>query len=79
MIIFRKKIGECDVILEKKLNEIIGQDDNKQQHQIAPKSYKKINKNTPKGIDLHLKSYQMFEGIDLLAIEGMSYIPQYWL
>ena len=63
----QKIIGECDVMLEKKLNEIIGQDENKQQHQIAPKLYKKINKNTPKGIDLNLKSYQMFEGIDLLA------------
>lgn len=69
----QKKIGECDVMIEKKLNEIIGNDDNKQQHHIAPKFYKRVNKNTPKGIDLNLKSYQMFEGIDLLAIEGMSY------
>ena len=36
----QKIIGECDVMLEKKLNEIIGQDDNKHLHQIAPKSYK---------------------------------------
>jgi transposase len=69
----QKKIAECDVMIEKKLNEIIGQDDNKRQHHIDPKIYKKINKNTPKSIDLNLKSYQMFEGLDLLAIEGMSY------
>lgn len=69
----QKKIAECDVMIEKKLNEIIGEDDNKRQHHIDPKIYKKINKNTPKSIDLNLKSYQMFEGIDLLAIEGMSY------
>ena len=37
------------------------------------KTHKRINKNTPKDIDLNLKSYQMFEGTDLLAIEGMGY------
>jgi len=55
------------------LSEIIDSDDNKKQHYIESKPHKKINKNTPKNIDLNLKSYQYFEGIDLLAIEGMSY------
>lgn len=69
----QKKISECDEMIEQMLNEIIDNDDNKRQHFIDSKAYKKINKNTPKNIDLNLKSYQMFEGIDLLAIEGMSY------
>lgn len=69
----QKKITECDKMIEQTLNEIIDNDDNKKQHQIEPKSHKRINKNTPKDIDLNLKSYQMFEGTDLLAIEGMSY------
>ena len=69
----QKKIAECDVMIDQMLNEIIDNDDNKKQHYIDPKSYKRINKNTPKDIDLNLKSYQMFEGTDLLAIEGMSY------
>src|SRR5690606_905273 len=51
----------------------IDSDDDKRQHYIDPKPHKRVNKNTPKDIDLNLKSYQMFEGIDLLAIEGMSY------
>jgi transposase len=68
-----KKISECDEMIEQMLNEIIDNDDNKRQHFIDSKAYKKVNKNTPKNIDLNLKSYQMFEGIDLLAIEGMSY------
>lgn len=56
------------------LNQIIVSDDNKKQHHIdSKKPHKRINKNTPKNIDLNLKSYQMFEGTDLLAIEGMSY------
>ena len=55
------------------LNEIIDNDDNKKQHHSDAKTHKRINKNTPKDIDLNLKSYQMFEGTDLLAIEGMSF------
>ena len=69
----QQKITQCDVEIEKSLNQIIDKDDHKKQHCIAPKPYKRINKNTPKNIDLNLKSYQMFEGTDLLAIEGMSY------
>lgn len=67
------KIEQCDNKIKDMLDEIINNDDNKKQHQINPKSYKRINKNTPKNIDINLKSYQMFEGNDLLAIEGMSY------
>jgi transposase len=63
----QKKIEECDKEIEKMLDEIINSDDNKRQHHIAPKPHKRINKNTPKNIDLNLKSYQMFEGTDLLA------------
>lgn len=69
----QKKIQECDREIEKLLNQIINEDDNKRQHQIEAKPHKRINKNTPKDIDLNLKSYQMFEGTDLLAIEGMSF------
>jgi len=69
----QKKISECDVMIDQMLNEIISNDDNKKQHHIEPKPHKRINKNTPRDIDLNLKSYQMFEGTDLLAIEGMSF------
>lgn len=69
----QSKIEQCDKEIEKMLNEIINSDDNKRQHFIEAKPHKRINKNTPKDIDLNLKSYQMFEGCDLLAIEGMSY------
>ncbi len=69
----QKKISECDKMIEEMLNEIIDNDENKKQHFIEPKTYKRVNKNTPRDIDLNLKSYQMFEGTDLLAIEGVSY------
>lgn len=55
------------------LDEIINNDDNKKQHHIDAKPYKRVNKNTPKDIDLNLKTYQMLEGTDVLAIEGMSF------
>ena len=67
------KITQVDIEIKKMLDEIIDSDDNKKQHYIEPKSHKRINKNTPKNIDLNLKSYQMFEGTDFLTIEGMSY------
>jgi transposase len=69
----QKKIRECDDQIAKKLDEIIGKDLEKKEHHIDKKTYKRINKNTPKNIDINLKSYQMFKGTDLLAIEGMSY------
>ena len=71
--LFQSKIVQCDHEIEKMLSQIIDNDDNKKQHHIESKLHKKINKNTPKNIDLNLKSYQYFEGIDLMAIEGMSY------
>ena len=69
----QNKITQVDIEIKKMLDEIIDSDDNKKQHYIEPKSHKRINKNTPKNIDLNLKSYQMFEGTDFLTIEGMSY------
>lgn len=69
----QNKIEQCDVEIDKMLEQIINSDDNKRQHHLDPKPHKRVDKNTPKDIDLNLRSYQMFEGTDLLAIEGMSY------
>ncbi len=70
---FQDKIKECDVEIEKMLNDQINNDDEKKQHFIDKKVHKRINKNTPKNIDINLLSYQYFEGVDLLAIEGVSH------
>lgn len=70
---FQAKIAQCDIEIEKMLNETIDNDENKKQHFIEKKAYKKVNKNTPKNIDLNLMAYQHFEGVDLMAIEGMSH------
>jgi transposase len=51
---------------------LIINEENKKQHYIELKPHKRVNQDSP-DIDLNLKSYQMFERIDLLAIEGMSF------
>lgn len=69
----QSKIVLCDKEIESMLNEQINGDDDKRQHFIERKPHKRINKNAPKNIDLNLMSYQYFEGVDLLAIEGVSH------
>ena len=66
-------IIECDVEIKKILEKFINQDDVKKSLYIDKKVYKRINKNTPKNIDLNLISYQYFDGVDLYAIEGFSH------
>jgi transposase len=70
---FQSKIKLCDVEIERMLNEQVNNDDDKRQHHIDAKKHKRITKNTPKNIDINLMSYQIFEGVDLLAIEGVSH------
>ncbi len=69
----QEKIKLCDLEMEALLKTIIEINDNKRQHTIDPKPHKRVNKNTPKNIDLNLVGYQYFEGVDLMAIEGFSH------
>lgn len=69
----QKKIQDCDKEIETLLDHIISSDNNKRQHHIEPKPHKKVNRNTPKNVDLNLKAYQMFEGTDLMVVEGVSF------
>ena len=68
----QKQIDEVDVQIKKLLEDIIDQDDNKKQHVANKKSYKQKNKNTIRGADMNQISYQYFEGIDLMEIEGVN-------
>jgi transposase len=69
----QSSIKDCDTEIEKMLTEQITGNNDKRQHYIEKKAHKKVNKNSPKNIDINLMSYQYFEGVDLLAIEGVSY------
>ncbi len=66
-------IMECDDEIKRVLDEFINQDHVKKALCIDKKVHKRINKNTPKNIDLNLIAYQYFDGIDLYAIEGFSH------
>ena len=66
-------IGECDEQIKLMLSSIINNDDFKKEHFIEKKVHKKVNKNSPKNFDINLFAYQYYEGVDLLAIEGVSY------
>lgn len=70
--IYQNKINQCDKQIQKLLNEQIQNDETKKQHHIDNKIHKRINKNNP-DININLLSYQYFEGVDLLAIEGVSH------
>ena len=69
----QRKIRECDDQIAARLEEVIGKDPDRQGLHIDKKPHKRLNKNAPKNMDLNLRSYQMSRGIDLLAIEGVSY------
>lgn len=69
----QNQIKDCDIEIEHLLQQQIDSNENKKQHFVESKSHKRINKNTPKNIDLNLVGYQYFEGIDLLKIEGFSH------
>jgi transposase len=69
----QSSIKEYDIEIEKLLSKQINNSNDKREHFIDKKVHKRINKNTPKNMDLNLMAYQYFEGIDLLAIEGVSH------
>jgi len=71
-LVLQDKIIECDRRIEKMLKEQINSDENKKQHHIDKKVHKRINKNNP-DININLLSYQYFEGVDLLSVEGVSH------
>jgi transposase len=71
--LYQKKIAACDVEIEKLVNESIAADESKNKLTAEIKLYKRNNKNAPKNMDLNQMAYQYFNGIDLMAIEGVSH------
>jgi len=68
----QKQIQEVDLQIKKLLEDIIDKDDNKKQHIASKKTHKRKNKNTIQGTDMNQISYQYFEGVDLMEIEGVN-------
>jgi len=68
----QKQIDQVDKQIKKHLEDVIDNDHNKKQHIASKKPYKRKNKNTIRNTDMNQLSYQYFEGIDLMAIEGVN-------
>ena len=68
----QQQITETDLQIDQLLKELIDKDDHKKQHTIEKKKHKRKNKNAVSQTDMNLIAYQYFEGVDLMAIEGVS-------
>ncbi len=66
------QIAQVDEQIKKHLEEVIDNDGDKKQHIPSEKPHKRKNKNTVRGVDMNQVSYQYFEGVDLMAIEGVN-------
>lgn len=67
------KIGQCDEAIEKLISDFINADENRKQLKTEDKIHKRVNKNAPKNIDLNQIAYQYFNGVDLMAVEGVGH------
>ena len=72
-LFFQKKIDACDVQINSFLKTQINTNPDKKKLQTDNKIHKRVNKNSLKGIDLNQASYQYFNGVDLMKIEGLSH------
>lgn len=70
---YQQQIASCDIEIEKAIQQSIATDENKKLLKASAKPHKRVNKNAPKNFDLNQLSYQYFNGIDLMAIEGVSH------
>lgn len=69
---YQSKIAACDAEIDKFLRTEIRQDEKKKGLKASDKKYKRTNKNAPK-MDINQLSFQYFDGVDILEIEGISY------
>lgn len=70
---FKKKIEECEEAIKVFIDEYLMSLENPIDDLPIEKPHKRKNKNNPKNMDLNVIAYQYFDGVDLMAIEGLSY------
>jgi transposase len=70
---FQEQIAACDKQINKFLKTQINAHPEKRNLTTEPKIHKRINKNAIKNLDLNQASFQYFNGIDLMKIEGLSH------
>ena len=69
----QQKIKLCDKAIEKLISDFIKADENRKLLRTDVKIHKRVNKNAPKNIDLNQIAYQYFNGVDLMAVEGVGH------
>ena len=72
-LFYQKQIESCDKQINAFLKTQINTNPEKKKLKTNDKKHKRINKNALKGIDLNQASYQYFDGVDLMKIEGLSH------
>lgn len=70
---YKEMINECDEQIADFLQQFIDTKEDVVDDLPCKKPYKRQNKNGIKGIDLNIIAYQYFDGVDLLAIPGVSH------
>ncbi len=70
---FQKKIKACDRETEKFIKAELKKDPAKMKLRTTDKPHKRINKNAPEIKDLNQIAFKYFDGVDLIAIEGVSH------
>lgn len=70
---YQKQINSCDKIIGRFVKEELKKSPEKLKLKTTEKPYKRINKNAPAIKNLNQIAFQYFEGVDLLAIEGVSH------
>ncbi len=70
---FQKQIKACDRKIQKFVNNVLKKTPNQLKLKTSDKPYKRFNKNTVNIKNFNQVAYQYFNGVDLLAIEGVSY------
>jgi transposase len=70
---FQKKVADCDKQINKFIKTELKKSPAKTTLKTTDKPYKRINKNAPNIKNLNQVSFQYFNGVDLLAIEGVSH------
>lgn len=70
---YKNQIQQCDQQIKIFLENHMEQMDQVTDELPKDKPYKRVNKNSIKGIDLNIVAFQYFDGIDLFAIPGVSH------
>lgn len=70
---YQKQIKACDRKIQKFVKEEIKNTPEKLKLKTTPNPHKRINKNAPEIKDFNQIAFRYFDGVDLLAIEGLSH------